>query len=427
MAGTVLLKVCRAVVVMTVVVIGAVGASSGASATALHGRGRAVIRTHKFGRETSDAQDAGLISRLAVLRRPQTEADVLPAGVTVMGAHGVIIPTLTRLVAQPAGASVYLAVSTPLAGSPPLWSPKLGDQVGIVTVTTTGATETFTAPAADLTNAFIVEGVEGAPVASSQAPTSVYEAGIVPDGVARVRWTFANATAKRTYVVDVPASNDVAITPFHAGTPFLLRATWYAPDGSVVPTSDSALRHAMAARGKVLAQRIGRQDERSAFRPPPGILADFAVFGVTSRSGIRVGDLTISHPRLSSVPLPILQLTRPRARMQLDPSDMREATTRNGVSVWIVPGRKGLCAAAVDPSSYSFPFRYDSGAGAGCSGSIAQAELYGAGVGICCSAGYSSHYGVLPDAHPTRTIRTGPHTHMSIRPPDGVYIYRTRQ
>lgn len=197
MAGTVLLKVCRAVVVMTVVVIGAVGASSGASATALHGRGRAVIRTHKFGRETSDAEDAGLISRLAVLRRPQTEADVLPAGVTVMGAHGVIIPTLTRLVAQPAGASVYLAVSTPLAGSPPLWSPKLGDQVGIVTVTSIGATETFTAPAADLTNAFIVEGVEGAPVASSQAPTSVYEAGIVPDGVARVRWTFANATAVR--------------------------------------------------------------------------------------------------------------------------------------------------------------------------------------------------------------------------------------
>lgn len=151
------------------------------------------------------------------------------------------------------------------------------------------------------------------------------------------------------------------------------------------------------------------------------------MFGVTSRSGIRVGDLTISHPRLSSVPLPILQLTGPRARMQLDPSDMRQATTRNGVSVWIVPGRKGLCAAAVDPSSYSFPFRYDSGAGAGCSGSIAQAELYGAGVGICRSAGYSSHYGVLPNAHPTRTIRTGPHTHMSIRPPDGVYIYRTRQ
>lgn len=189
-----------------------------------------------------------------------------------MGAHGVIIPSLTRLVAQPAGASVYLAVSTPLAGSPPLWSPKLGDHVGIVTVTSTGATETFTAPAADLTNAFIGEGVEGAPVASSQAPTSVYEAGIVPDGVARVRWTFANATAKRTYVVDVPAGNDVAITPFHAGTPFLLRATCYAPDGSVVPTSDSALRHAMAARDKVLAQRIARQDERGSFRPPPGIL-----------------------------------------------------------------------------------------------------------------------------------------------------------
>ena len=183
----------------------------------------------------------------------------------------------------------------------------------------------------------------GAPVASSQAPTSVYEAGIVPDGVARVRWTFANATAKRTYVVDVPASNDVAITPFHAGTPFLLRATWYAPDGSVVPTSDSALRHAMAARDKVRAQRIARQDERSSFRPPPGTLADFAVFGVTSRSGIRVGDLTISHPRLSSVPLPILQLTRPRARMQFDPSDMRRPPPATASASGSSPAGKG-CA-----------------------------------------------------------------------------------
>jgi hypothetical protein len=337
----------------------------------------------------------------------------------VAGPHGVIIPSLTRLVASPTGASFYLGVSTPLAGSPPLWSPKLGDQVGIVTVTSGGATDTYPVPAADLTNGFAVELVGGA------AATNRYQVGIVPDGVARVRWTFANAAAKQTYVVDVPTSNNIAITPLHTGTPFLLRATWYAADGAVIPTSDSALRHAIAARDNVLRERIIRQDARSSFRPSPAILADFAVFSITSRSGVRVGNLTISHPRLASVPLPILDLTSPRQPSQLDPEDMRQATTRNGISVWIIPGRRGICAAAVDLPQ--FPLRYSSGAGMGCSGTLAFAESSGAGFSSCCFSGYGWHYGVLPNAHPTLTIRTGRHTHKTIRPPDGVYIYRTRQ
>ena len=62
----------------------------------------------------------------------------------------------------------------------------------------------------------------------------------------------------------------------------------------------------------------------------------------------------------------------------------------------------------------------------GCSGSIALAEAYGAGLSSCCTSGYSWHYGVLPNAHPTIPIRTGPKTRKTIQPPDGVYIYRTR-
>ena len=259
--------------------------------------------------------------------------------------------------------------------------------------------ETFPVPAVDLTNGFAVEVVGGGRSQSTHALAGAYEVGIVPDGVARVRWTFANATAKRTYVVDVPAANNVAIRPLHPGTPFLLRASWHAADGSVVPTSDGALRQAIAARDNILRERIIRQDAHRSFRPSPAIIADFAVFNVTSRSGVRVGDLTISHPKLSSVPLPILDLTAPRRRdpldPELDPEDMRQATTPSGVSAWIIPGRHGLCVAAVDQPQ--FPYRYGSGGGGECSASVAQAEIGGVGFSSCRFSGYSWHYGVLPN------------------------------
>jgi hypothetical protein len=214
--------------------------------------------------------------------------------------------------------------------------------------------------------------------------------------------------------------------PFQTGTPFLLRATWYAADGSRIPTSDSALRHAIAARDNILRKRALRDDARNSYRPSPAVLADFAVFGVTSRRGVTVGGLTISHPRLSSVPLPILELSSPRQPTQLDPKDMRQATTRSGVSVWIIPGRQGICVAALDEPTSPVVSRSGSGSAAGCSGSVALAEAYGSGFTSCCSSRFSWHYGVLPKTHPTLTIRTGPHTHNTIRPPDGVYIYRTR-
>ena len=54
---------------------------------------------------------------------------------------------------------MYLAVSTPAPGSPPLWSATLGDQVGIVSIAGGVWRETFPVPAVDLTNGFSVEGV----------------------------------------------------------------------------------------------------------------------------------------------------------------------------------------------------------------------------------------------------------------------------
>jgi hypothetical protein len=138
------------------------------------------------------------------------------------------------------------------------------------------------------------------------------------------------------------------------------------------------------------------------------------------------GGLTISRPRLSSVPLPILELTSPRQPTQIDPEDMRQATTRAGVRAWIVPGRRGICVAALDQASLPVLQRHATGAAEGCSGTFALAGSFGAGFSSCCTAGFSWHYGVLPNAHPILSIRTGPHSDKTIRPRDGLYIYRTR-
>jgi hypothetical protein len=57
----------------------------------------------------------------------------------------------------------------------------------------------------------------------------------------------------------------------------------------------------------------------------------------------------------------------------------------------------------------------------GCSRDVASAVSDGSGV-----SSDRWHYGVLPNTKPTLTIRTGAHSHKTIHPPDGVYIYRTR-
>jgi len=142
---------------------------------------------------------------------------------------------------------------------------------------------------------------------------------------------------------------------------------------------------------------------------------------------VSVAGLTISHPALSSLPLGILSITahagNPRFRPELDPNDIRQATTRSGVSVWIIPGVRSLCVAEVDKPR--FPFLGGGGAGMSCSRDIASAVADGSGLSSGSPGGITWHYGVLPNTTPTLTIRTGPHRHKTIQPPDGVYIYRT--
>jgi hypothetical protein len=108
---------------------------------------------------------------------------------------------------------------------------------------------------------------------------------------------FANVHGKHLYVVNAQAANNVVVAPFHSSTPFLLRATWYAADGSIVPTSDSALLHAIAARQNIKRKRIIRQDAhiQAQSRWLPKSVASFCS-GCTERQSGRPITLAAALP-----------------------------------------------------------------------------------------------------------------------------------
>jgi hypothetical protein len=241
--------------------------------------------------------------------------------------------------------------------------------------------------------------------------------------VARVRWTFANANLKPGHVVNTNATNNIAISELQQRPGLLLHGTWYATNGHVIPTSDHAVLHANAANDAVLSARIIRYDRLHSYRAAPGLLADFAVFAITSRTGVRTpsGDI-ISHPPLSSVPYTILEgAATPDTPPQLDPEDMRQVTTRSGAQVWIIPGKRGICIATVERSH--LPDGTLSGGASGCNANLAEAESEGIGFTSGHVGGVRTIiYRIVPKSIPSITIRTSSGTRKTIRLPDGIYV-----
>jgi hypothetical protein len=379
------------------------------------------------GRQADLAAAHGLIARLAVLRRAQTAADVLPSPLHLprFSRGGVIIASLSRLVASTPSAKLFLVVITPPGGPrPALWGAKFGDQVAIVAVTAAGASESVGIPAAELANANQLEPPLGG--LSVRASAQADQVGIVPDGVARVSWTFAKFSNHGVHsgrVVSLPVSNNVAVIARDRSTALLLGARWYAADGTPVSSSDRALRQATAARDATIRRQIIVQDAHTAARPSPLILADFAVFAIHSRTGLRIpGGIVISKPSLTMVPLPILEITSGGQPPQLDPDEMRQVTTRSGFQFWVIPGHRGLCVAFVDSPR---PPLFGGGAGEGCSGTVRAATSFGAGLSSGYPGGRSVSVRLLPNTHPTITVRTRDGRRRTIRPPYGIYVTHT--
>lgn len=371
----------------------------------------------------SRADDA-LIGKLAVLRRPQTTADRLPASVRRAAAQrggGAVIPSLSRLVAITPHARLFLVVRRPAGGTAPFWSPSLGDQISIVSVVGVDTAETPPVPAADLDNATEVMPSAGDRGFATTSPGSLFVA-ILPDGVARARWTFADQHFHPRRGIDIKPVNNVAYVPFTYRTSVLLRTTWYRSDGSVIPTSDRALQQANAARDAILSARIVRYDERHSDPADQNLLSDFSVFAITSPTGVRTaGGNVISHPPLSALPYPILVgAASPNQPPQLDPREIRQVTTPAGVRLWVLPGRHGLCLATLDPPHLpNAPFPTGSSS---CSPSVALATSAGVALTIRHLGGPTTTYRIVPKTAPTITIRDRQGRRKTIRPADGIYV-----
>lgn len=395
-----------------------------------------VLVHHRQPGESSTSGPGGLVARLAVLRRPQEPSDVLPACCHPQSAtDGPIIPRFSRLVATRGGVRFYLVVTSPAESPKPLWSPNLGDQVAIVAIAPHQVGATAGIPAADLGDPTHITAMSFGPRTAPFAHRYAIE--IVPDGVARVRWSFRDITGgPRTYELtggpdhtyEHSATNNIVIA--HDGVPtdpqWLQRVTWYRSDGTAAPTSLAALRQATAARWAPQRARDLQYDLEHSSPAPAGLLAKFSIFKIQSRTGVRVAPgVTIRHPRLSSLPWGILSVSDPEPNM--DPQELREVITPSGILV-VVPGQAALCIALIRPEPLTGLLQ--GGSQACTDASLAQAESQGASANSTF-LGQSATYGIVPDSQHTvtiyparhRGIRTGPTKKHTIRPIYGTYIF----
>jgi hypothetical protein len=212
----------------------------------------------------------------------------------------------------------------------------------------------------------------------------------------------------------------------------LLSVRWYAADGSRVQTSTAALVQAAKQGQATRRAQALKTAERSTYHADPRLLSAFAVFSVTSRSGIRLTNgVTISDPPLTSLPTGILSSLAPNDRVtEPDPHAVRQVTMPSGIRFWVIAGQRGFCVAEIDPRGANLgnpalaPLYGEGGSGEACAPNVADALAHGSGLSSGDATG-STVYMVRPKAHPFMTIQTGPHSHRTIAPPYGVYAAHT--
>jgi hypothetical protein len=203
-----------------------------------------------------------LVAQLAVLRRPQTPADRLPASLTALIPFRFrIIPGLTRYVATiDAGSGplssvdIYVVVGAPprvhadivttLAVAGPSAHRYLLSLPDVVDDQTAIATGDLTPTAVSEAGQYKVESRKTHPVNTLTGQSGV-TVGVVPDGVTRVRWVLGPAPqglrprnhsqhGRASPVMVYPQiENNVAVAKV-SGFKQFSTATWYGRDGRVI-------------------------------------------------------------------------------------------------------------------------------------------------------------------------------------------------
>ncbi len=325
-----------------------------------------------------------LVARMAVLRRAQAAADRLPVSVSAQlgtGPKGMlpfrfpIIPSLTRLAATiNAGAGPLAAVDIYVVVGRPGGYP--ADIVTTLAVAgRAGHRYLLGIPdVEDVQTAVATGGLTGGAVGSAGSAngTRGVNAGVVPDGVTRVKWVFRFAGGRSVTVYPKVESN-VAVS--RAAGPGVSSATWYGPGGRVIASyneraqREAAQAHALAAsaRQPIAAALVEQFAILRRPVPPPA-----SIKPLPRRTAIVITNqgygLNITQARF--VPYP------------------------GTPGLWVIPGSHGVSMAQIRPD----------GVGGGNNVPVSMALSGGMITTTCCTPPGETVWGLVPDGNRTVTV-----------------------
>jgi hypothetical protein len=209
----------------------------------------------------------GLASQLAVLRRPQTQDDVLPSWAVreteSLSQGGRVIGGLSRLVGavhlgRYGRARIFLVVHTaqrfplhPTHPEPPFLNPRLGDQATIAYVGPFREEAAINGPTVAAGGELLAatgHGLTAGPGRFSDLWGAVTS--IVPDGVVRVKWVFDDVGARPRHITVRPSVRDnIALgrVPPRSQV-YMSRAVWFGANGRVIASFETPNRAAQARR-----------------------------------------------------------------------------------------------------------------------------------------------------------------------------------
>ncbi|MHB1571331.1 MAG: hypothetical protein ACYC0H_19300 [Solirubrobacteraceae bacterium] len=365
------LVVAISVVLVVVIAVGAV--------LTLHGARRPTAPAPPMASGLPSAQK-GLVGILAVLRRPQTNADrSAAASAQQFVAHiraGQPVSALIRLATvTPWGQQVVLIPIRPRDGTWP--SGPAGSAHGLRLATFSGGAGCCISAAGIL---------RGQAWTSAGSGSLNYVVLVVPDGVTRVTVAFGHPVTATVHNNIAAFKTPTAVENLGAYT-----MTWYSRTGAVLKRFPSFLP-TPAQQQAERPQRI-HQAERSTTTMAPAIRRHFALFATSALGTFHDGatTVTISQPPIPSWPTFLLDQWTASG---FDLHHVRKITAR-GTTIWILATKRGVLCAAGAPGE-----RVGS-----CSGDPGSTSKFGFVTQPALPAGGRLTIGIVPSTNHTITVK----------------------
>ena len=233
-----------------------------------------------------------LVSALAILRRPQTTADRSLAADAVAQGAGPLIPSLTRLAVNRPGVKVFVVVNEPGVDGEAVWPARLGDEVSVIAQVDHRTYRSFPVPYGALRD----------PRTGSNAGGFIV--GLVPDRVAKVRWSFPVKAG--SYRLFGHVMNNIALEHLGSAAPQAVAPTdWFAADGHLMSTSAAYQPTGVVPQllNPSVKARMIKLAEQYPSQPSAKVRATFPVFAHEPWSGSGV---SVTHPAPSALPAIVL-------------------------------------------------------------------------------------------------------------------------